>query len=121
MATRTGRFYLAVSWRNLLRHRRRTLITATAMGLGIAMCMYGREDESDALTTQLLHDKDPILRYSAMYTTAFAYACSGSNTALRRLLHVSVSDVSDDVRRAAVTASRAAGRVVIILALLQAR
>ena len=25
--------------------------------LGIAMCMYGREDESDALTTQLIHDK----------------------------------------------------------------
>jgi ABC-type lipoprotein release transport system permease subunit len=39
MATRTTRFYTAVSWRNLLRHRRRTFITAIAMGLGIAMCM----------------------------------------------------------------------------------
>ena len=39
MASRTGRFYAAVSWRNLLRHRRRTFITAIAMGLGIAMCM----------------------------------------------------------------------------------
>ena len=39
MATRTSRFYLSVSWRNLLRHRRRTFITAAAMGLGIAMCM----------------------------------------------------------------------------------
>ena len=39
MAPRTGRFYTAVSWRNLLRHRRRTFITAIAMGLGIAMCM----------------------------------------------------------------------------------
>jgi hypothetical protein len=74
------------------------------LALGIAMCMYGREDESDALTTQLMHDKDPILRYSACYTIAFAYACSGSNGALRKLLHVAVSDVSDDVRRAAVTA-----------------
>jgi len=27
------------------------------LALGIAMCMYGREDESDALTTQLIHDK----------------------------------------------------------------
>merc|ERR1719424_2608070 len=74
------------------------------LALGIAMCMYGREDESDALTTQLIHDKDPILRYSAMYTIAFAYAGSGSNAALRKLLHVAVSDVADDVRRAAVTA-----------------
>lgn len=39
MAARTSQFYLSVSWRNLLRHRRRTLITAVAMGLGIAMCM----------------------------------------------------------------------------------
>jgi len=74
------------------------------LALGIAMCMYGREDESDALTTQLIHDKDPILRYAAMYTIAFAYAGSGSNAALRKLLHVAVSDVADDVRRAAVTA-----------------
>jgi len=39
VSTRTSRFYFAVSWRNLWRHRRRTLITAAAMGLGIAMCM----------------------------------------------------------------------------------
>jgi ABC-type lipoprotein release transport system permease subunit len=39
MAARTSRFYLRVSWRNLWRHRRRTLITSAAMGLGIAMCM----------------------------------------------------------------------------------
>lgn len=34
-----ARFYGAVAWRNLWRHRRRTLITAAAMGLGVAMCM----------------------------------------------------------------------------------
>ena len=39
MATQSSRFYFSVSWRNLWRHRRRTLITAAAMGLGIAMCM----------------------------------------------------------------------------------
>lgn len=33
------RFLFAVAWRNLWRHRRRTLITATAMGVGVAMCM----------------------------------------------------------------------------------
>jgi len=74
------------------------------LAMGIALTMYAREEESDALVTTLLHDQDPILRYGAMYTVAFAYACTGSNNALRRLLHVAVSDVSDDVRRAAVIA-----------------
>lgn len=39
-----------------------------------------------------------------MYTIAMAYCGTGSNVAIRRLLHVAVSDVSDDVRRAAVMA-----------------
>lgn len=33
------RFVLRVAWRNLWRHRRRTLITASAMGVGVALCM----------------------------------------------------------------------------------
>mgnify|MGYP003683836563 CR=1 FL=1 len=74
------------------------------LALGIALCMYGREEEADALVTSLLNEQDPILRYGAMYTIAFAYACTGSNSALRTCLHVAVSDVSDDVRRAAVIA-----------------
>ena len=74
------------------------------LALALAMAMYGREEEADGLITTLLLDTDPILRYGAMYTIAFAYACTGSNSALKRLLHVAVSDVSDDVRRAAVTA-----------------
>ena len=32
-----------------------------------------------------------------------AYVGTSNNTALRKLLHFAVSDVSDDVRRAAVT------------------
>lgn len=74
------------------------------LAVGIALCMYGREEEADSLVTSLLHEPDPILRYGAMYTIAFAYACTGSNSALRTCLHVAVSDVSDDVRRAAVIA-----------------
>lgn len=38
-----------------------------------------------------------------MYTIALAYAGSGNNKAIRKLLHIAVSDVNDDVRRAAVT------------------
>jgi 26S proteasome regulatory subunit N2 len=39
-----------------------------------------------------------------MYTIAMAYCGTGNNEAIRRLLHVAVSDVNDDVRRAAVEA-----------------
>merc|ERR1719429_186997 len=39
-----------------------------------------------------------------MYTIAMAYAGTGNNAAIRKLLHVAVSDVNDDVRRAAVMA-----------------
>ena len=38
-----------------------------------------------------------------MYTIAMAYCGTGNNKAIRKLLHVAVSDVNDDVRRAAVT------------------
>lgn len=44
------------------------------------------------------------MRYGGMYTIALAYAGTSNNKAIRKLLHVAVSDVSDDVRRAAVTA-----------------
>ena len=39
-----------------------------------------------------------------MFTIALAYVGTGNNKAIRKLLHVAVSDVNDDVRRAAVTA-----------------
>ena len=49
-----------------------------------------------------------------MYTIAFAYAGSGSNNALRKLLHVAVSDVADDVRRAlTLTRTRTLTRTLI--------
>ncbi|XP_022093769.1 26S proteasome non-ATPase regulatory subunit 1-like [Acanthaster planci] len=71
--------------------------------LGIALTMYGRLEEADPLIESLCRDKDPILRRSGMYTIALAYCGTGNNQAIRRLLHFAVSDVDDDVRRAAVT------------------
>ena len=44
------------------------------------------------------------MRYGGIHALALAYAGTGNNNAIRRLLHVAVSDVNDDVRRAAVTA-----------------
>ncbi|GLE00103.1 hypothetical protein PINS_up008830 [Pythium insidiosum] len=71
--------------------------------MGIALMMYETEEQADALIEQLLRDKDPLVRYGGIYATAMAYVGTSNNTAIRRLLHVAVSDVSDDVRRAAVT------------------
>jgi len=70
--------------------------------VGIALTMYGRLEEADPLITSLCQDKDAILRRSGMYTIAMAYCGTGNNKAIRKLLHVAVSDVNDDVRRAAV-------------------
>ena len=46
--------------------------------------------------------QDPILHYGGVYTLALAYAGTSNNDAVRQLLHIAVSDTSDDVRRAAV-------------------
>merc|ERR1712073_229387 len=71
--------------------------------VGISLVMYGRLEEADPLIESLTRDKDAILRRSGMYTIAMAYCGTGNNPAIRKLLHVAVSDVNDDVRRAAVT------------------
>eukprot|EP01128_Nolandella_sp_AFSM9_P005247 TRINITY_DN250_c1_g1_i2.p1 TRINITY_DN250_c1_g1~~TRINITY_DN250_c1_g1_i2.p1 ORF type:complete len:1031 (+),score=352.39 TRINITY_DN250_c1_g1_i2:158-3250(+) len=73
-----------------------------SVGLGLALIFYGLEEKADAMIETLTMDKDPILRYGAMFTVGLAYCGTANNKAVRKLLHVAVSDVSDDVRRAAV-------------------
>lgn len=73
------------------------------LAVGIALTMYGRLEQANTLIENLSVDKDPILRWSAAYTVAMAYCGTGNNDAIKRLLHTAVSDVNDDVRRAAVT------------------
>lgn len=72
------------------------------LALGMALIMYGRQEGADELVNGLLDDPDSILRYGGIQTLALAYCGTGSNKAVRKLLHVAVSDVSDDVRRVAV-------------------
>jgi len=74
------------------------------LAIGIALTVYGRLEESKSLVETLVSDKDPILRRCGMYSIAMAYCGTGNNEAIRKLLHVAVSDVNDDVRRAAVEA-----------------
>ncbi|KAH6917463.1 26S proteasome subunit RPN2a [Coprinopsis sp. MPI-PUGE-AT-0042] len=73
------------------------------LAMGTAFIYYARQEEADGIIKTLLAEKDPILRYGGVYTLALAYAGTANNDAVRQLLHIAVSDVSDDVRRAAVT------------------
>jgi len=69
---------------------------------GLALIQFGQEENADAVIEEMRSDRDPILRYGAQYALALAYCGTGSNKAIRILLHTAVSDVSDDVRMAAV-------------------
>ncbi|QRW18607.1 26S proteasome regulatory complex, subunit Rpn2/Psmd1 [Rhizoctonia solani] len=74
------------------------------LAIGVAFLYYGRQESADTVIENALKEKDPLLRYGGVYTLALAYAGTGDSRAVRKLLHVAVSDTSDDVRRAAVTA-----------------
>ncbi len=70
--------------------------------IGVALMMYGKEDSAEKLISRLLEEQDPILRYGGVFTVALAYCGTGNNKAIKRLLHIAVSDSNDDVRRVAV-------------------
>merc|ERR1719272_2234880 len=75
-----------------------------ASAIALALMMFRREEEAETLISQMLLDKDAILRYGGCWCIALAYVGTSQSSAIRKLLHISVSDVSDDVRRAAVMA-----------------
>ncbi|ANB15768.1 proteasome regulatory particle base subunit RPN2 [Sugiyamaella lignohabitans] len=73
-----------------------------SLAIGIAVLNYAKEEAADVVIQQLISEQDPILRYGGAFTIALAYAGTGNNKAIKLLLHIAVSDASDDVRRAAV-------------------
>ncbi|KJP85181.1 hypothetical protein AK88_05199 [Plasmodium fragile] len=77
-----------------------------ACSISLGFVMFQKEKGADALIEELINDKDAIIRYGGMFTIAMAYCglSSYNKHIIKRLLHFSVSDVSDDVRRAAVIA-----------------
>ncbi|KAF9535345.1 armadillo-type protein [Crepidotus variabilis] len=91
--------------REMLQYARDTQHEKIIRGLamGTAFIFYGKQEQADETIKLLLEEKDPILRYGGVYTLALAYAGTANNEAVRKLLHIAVSDTSDDVRRAAVT------------------
>jgi len=74
------------------------------LSLGIALMHYQLEERADGIIEQLFRDRDPVLRYGGMWTVALAYVGTGNNAAIKKLLHVAISDVSNEVRMAAITA-----------------
>eukprot|EP00201_Polytomella_parva_P020716 CAMPEP_0175049698 /NCGR_PEP_ID=MMETSP0052_2-20121109/6866_1 /TAXON_ID=51329 ORGANISM="Polytomella parva, Strain SAG 63-3" /NCGR_SAMPLE_ID=MMETSP0052_2 /ASSEMBLY_ACC=CAM_ASM_000194 /LENGTH=992 /DNA_ID=CAMNT_0016313855 /DNA_START=123 /DNA_END=3098 /DNA_ORIENTATION=+ len=72
------------------------------VGLGVALCFYGLEEKADAIIDQMTQDQDPTIRYGGMYAIGMAYRGTDNNNAVQKLLHFAVSDVNDNVRRAAV-------------------
>ena len=74
------------------------------LAIGIALLHYGRESAAAETIDTLLTHKDATLRYGGVYTMALAYAGTGHHASVSRLLHLAVSDGSDDVRRASVIA-----------------
>uniref|UniRef100_A0A0E0PDV0 26S proteasome non-ATPase regulatory subunit 1 homolog n=1 Tax=Oryza rufipogon TaxID=4529 RepID=A0A0E0PDV0_ORYRU len=90
--------------KQFLRESLRNTSAEVGLSLGIALTVYGREEEADTLIEQMTRDQDPILRYGGMYALALAYRGTANNKAIHQLLHFAVSDVSDDVRRTAVMA-----------------
>ena len=72
-----------------------------AIAISLSLIVYGAREAADTLIISLMEEKDPILRYGAMYCIGMAYAGSGNTEMLKKLIKVSVSDVDDNVRRAA--------------------
>ncbi|XP_021963338.1 26S proteasome non-ATPase regulatory subunit 1 [Folsomia candida] len=72
------------------------------LALGISFLCFGKLEGADALITTLLSDKDSLLRRAGVFCVAMAYCGTAANSAIQTLLKVAVSDVNDDVRRAAV-------------------
>ncbi|CCD22467.1 proteasome regulatory particle base subunit RPN2 NDAI_0A03100 [Naumovozyma dairenensis CBS 421] len=72
------------------------------IGIALALVNYGRQELADDQIEKLVSSDDPLLRYGGTFTIALAYAGTGSNKAVKKLLHIAVSDSNDDVRRGAV-------------------
>lgn len=72
------------------------------LAIGIALLFYQQELKSLTIVDELMAQENPILRYGGAFTISLAYAGTGNNDAIKKLLHYAVSDPSDDVRRASV-------------------
>eukprot|EP00835_Amoeboradix_gromovi_P000450 NODE_16_length_41655_cov_0.272813.p1 type:complete len:790 gc:universal NODE_16_length_41655_cov_0.272813:17171-19540(+) len=74
------------------------------ISIGLSLLMYNQGNNADAVINELLNNKDPLLRYAGCLSLSTAYVNSNNLKAIKLLLHVAVSDVNDNVRRASCVA-----------------
>ena len=91
---------MMISYANDTKHEK----IIRGLGIGIALIQYNRREQADTYIERLVKDKDPILRAAGCHSVALAYAGTNNNAVIRKLLHITVTDANDDVRRAAATA-----------------
>ena len=78
--------------------------TQRGIALAVSLIFAGLRQQADTILAQLLASNNAVMRYGAVWTLASAYAGSGDNGAVARLLHLAVSDVAEEVCRSAVMA-----------------
>lgn len=77
-----------------------TIVRGLVVGIALVCC--GKEDAAEPIIGKLLEHQDANMRYGGCFAIALAYSGTSNKSAIRRLLHVGVSDSSDNVRRVAV-------------------
>ena len=53
-----------------------------ALGISLALIMYGKEDHASGLIEQMTQSKDGVLRYGAMFVIGCAYVGTNSSFAI---------------------------------------
>ena len=76
------------------------------LAIGMALIRFEKQEATDDLINILLDEVDPTLRYGGIMTIAMANCGTGSNKAIRQLLHVAVSAVNDDIGRVSLMSLR---------------
>lgn len=71
--------------------------------MALSLICYEAREKANFLIEVMKNHTDFHLRYGACYIIALSYIATNDNTATRFLLDMAVSDVSNDVRRAATT------------------
>lgn len=75
-----------------------------SIGQAVSMIMFGQEDKAETVIEQMLHSQEASIRQGGVLTLGLAYVGTTRYKIIERLLHYSVEDVSDDVRRCSVLA-----------------
>ncbi|KNH07119.1 proteasome regulatory non-ATP-ase subunit 2 [Perkinsela sp. CCAP 1560/4] len=73
------------------------------ISMAAALIMYGQESDCLPYAYDLLADKDPWIRMGGCMTIAMGFAGICNISAMNALLRVGIQDVSDEVKRTAIT------------------